>query len=138
MNLNLRDALWFILLLIPLLSWIVDWRFTQAKTATLVQEIQQLRSTPPPIQFVNTDFQAALWHLEWRLHWSEKGWSRKRVKMNLDWPSLRQAGVLYGRTKVNCRIDQSAVKESIERMLPGKLVVTETPEGFDVRGRIDK
>ena len=131
MKLDLRDALWLTVLLALLLGWLLNWRFTQQKAALLTQEIQQLQANPPPIRFVNADFRSAILYLDWRL-----GSIHKRpINIDLDQPSLIRVGV-RGPIKVNCEFDPSAIPESIEKMVPGKLVVTETPEGFLVRGRL--
>jgi hypothetical protein len=140
MTRKLRDALWLSALVILLLCWLLDWRFTQARTADLQREIQQLRAKPPPIEFVNANFDSAVYFVQFRLNrdpYRKLGLNARNIKINLDLPSLRKAGV-QGRTKVTCRIDENAIPESIERMVPGKILVTATPEGFDVRGRIDK
>jgi hypothetical protein len=133
MTLKLRDALWLSALVILLLCWLLDWRFTQATTARLKQEIQELRATPPPIEFVNAYFESAVYFVEYRLNRDRA----RKIKLKIDDLSLQQAGV-RSRTKVTCRIDQNAIAESIEKMIPGKIVVITTPEGFEVRGRIDK
>jgi hypothetical protein len=131
MKLQLRDALWLTVLLVLLLGWLLDGTFTQHKTALLTHEIQQLESKSPPIRFINADFRSAIYYLDWRLGPIHK----RRIRIDLDETSLRKVG-LRGPIKVNCDFDSDAIPKSIEQMVPGKIVVTETPEGFLVSGRV--
>src|SRR5262249_54557739 len=130
MTLNRRDAVWLSVLAILLLAWYLDWSFTQTESAKLKQEIQQLRATPPQIEFVFADIRSAIGFVEQNLLITRS----RHVEIELDWPSLKQVGV-HPWTKVTCQFDQEAIPSSIEKMLDGKAIVIATPQGFVVRGR---